>query len=218
MRLHLPLAAVLTGAALAATGVAAADPILSPPVVVAGHDQYFTLVATSEPGAGTLTTVEFYPPPDFKVSSFTASPGWHRDWTIQSRPGSLLQKAVWTRENEPGASAEELEEEQDSEAPGFSFVADPETAKTFSFEVRETYATGLVLSFRGKSSVAFPPSPPGTRKHPAPTLIAVAQPPGALAVPTTKSSGDGLSVVALVIGALGLVAGGFALVTSRRRS
>jgi hypothetical protein len=206
------LAAVaLALVALVSIGRAGADPLVSPPVVVAGHNQFFTLVAEPDVRSSLLASVELYPPPDFTVKSFVDAPGWHLDWTIQSK-ATIVQKAIWTREPQKGATSEQLEE-QSSQDASFSFVADPTLAKTYSFEVRETYADGSVLEFRTANSVAFPPSPKGAKKLAPPTLLAEAAAAG------NGGGGSGsstLAVIALIVGGLGLAVGAFALLTRRR--
>jgi hypothetical protein len=172
---------------------------------MANVGQLFTLVVEPEKEQAVIAMVELYPPPDFEIDSFAPAPGWHRDWTIQSGK-ALLQKATWTREGEPQGEAREEAAQQDSV---FQFVARPQSSKTYAFEVRATYSDGSVIHWRGADSVAFPPSPNGARIAPAPTLVA------------TSGLGRGgggsspLALVALVVGALGLLVGVVVLLASR---
>jgi len=78
------MALVVAAAALTAPAPAAADALLSPPVVQAKEPQLFTLVVEPEKDDAVTTIVELYAPPDFRIESFAPSPGWKRDWTIQS--------------------------------------------------------------------------------------------------------------------------------------
>jgi uncharacterized protein YcnI len=182
--------------ALAAVPSAWARPRLSPPVVQAGVSQVFTLVVEPEKEEVLTTTVELYPPPDFKIDSFAPSPEWHRDWTVQSGKNGIVQKAVWTREDEP-KNDEELEEESEQDAV-FSFVAHPASSKTYTFEVRQTHSDGSVIDW-GPSSPAFPPNPSGAsiRKE-TPTVVAEASLGGG-------SGTSKLAIVALIVGGLALV-------------
>ena len=76
----------------------------------------------------------------------------------------------------------------------FQFLAQPASATTYTFQVEQTYSDGSIVNWAGSESSAAP----------APTIEA-----------KTSLGGGGVSVltiIALVIGALGLLAGGFALV------
>jgi hypothetical protein len=80
----------------------------------------------------------------------------------------------------------------------FQFLAQPSDAKTYRFGVEQTYSDGTVVDWSGPESSAAP----------APAIQAV------------SSLGGGgtsaLTIVALVLGALGLLAGGFAMVGGSR--
>jgi hypothetical protein len=198
---------LVVAVALAAVPSAWARPRLSPPVVQAGVSQVFTLVVEPDKGDVFATMVELYPPPDFRIDSFASSPEWHRDWTVQSGKHSVVQKAVWTREEVP-KGGEELEDATEEDAM-FSFVAHPEKEKTYEFEVRQTYSDGSVIHWTtGRRSVAFPSTPGATSRNDSPLLIA-------------KSSlgGGGSSTIslgALAVGAAALVVALAGLVVRRR--
>jgi hypothetical protein len=80
----------------------------------------------------------------------------------------------------------------------FQFLAQPASAKTYTFEVQQTYSDGSIVDWAGSESSAYP----------APTIEAV------------SSLGGGgvslLTIIALVVGVLGLLAGGFALIGGSR--
>jgi len=81
---------------------------------------------------------------------------------------------------------------------GFQFLAQPASAKTYTFGVEQTYSDGSIVNWAGSES-----SP-----APAPTIEAV-----------SSLGGGGVSVltiIALVVGVLGLLAGGFALIGGSR--
>jgi uncharacterized protein YcnI len=80
----------------------------------------------------------------------------------------------------------------------FQFLAQPAKSGTYTFEVRQTYADGSIVDWNG----------PETADAPAPTID------------VRSSFGGGtstLSIVALVLGALGLLLGGLALVSRSGR-
>ena len=100
----------------------------------------------------------------------------------------------------------------------------PTDVTSLSFPTIQTYSSGEEVSWIDKATEG------GVEpEHPAPTLQLAASDSGASATPTTaapavaddgdSSDGDSnaLSIVAIVIGALGLVAGGVALATSRKQ-
>ena len=76
----------------------------------------------------------------------------------------------------------------------FQFLAQPASAQTYTFQVEQTYSDGSIVNWAGPESSAAP----------APTIEAA-----------SSLGGGGVSVltiIALVVGILGLLAGGFALV------
>ena len=80
----------------------------------------------------------------------------------------------------------------------FQFLAQPSSAKTYTFQVEQTYSDGSIVNWSGSESSAAP----------APTIDAV-----------SSLGGGGVSVltiIALVVGVLGLLAGGFALIGGSR--
>jgi hypothetical protein len=82
----------------------------------------------------------------------------------------------------------------------FQFLAEPTAAKTYRFQVEQTYSDGSIVNWSGPESSAAP----------APTIEA-----------STTLGGGGFSVltiIALIVGLLGLVAGGFALISAGSRS
>jgi hypothetical protein len=179
---------------------------MSPPIVKAKENQLFTLVVAPEKEDVVMTMVEFYPPYDFEIESFAETEGWEQDWTIQSGltgKSSIVQKATWTRKEVP-KDDEEIEEAVEHPAV-FQFVGLPQNSKTYTFEVRQTYADGSVIHWTSGKSQAFPPDPRKTSKRSElPTLAAESS----LAAEGGVST---LAIIALIVGALGLVAGVAAL-------
>jgi hypothetical protein len=81
----------------------------------------------------------------------------------------------------------------------FQFLAQPASNQTYVFDIQQTYSNGAIVDWDGSEDSAAP----------APTIQAVA-----------SMSGGGtstLTIVALVVGVLGLLSGGFALVGAGRR-
>lgn len=183
------LIAAAGGLAFVASAFAHAH--VSPPVVVAKEGQVFTLAVPTEEENAATTKIELTPPSGFAIDSFAPVPGWKRE--VQSTgtgEETTIQKVTWSGGNVPH-----------EEAAMFQFIASTDSAKTYSFKVRQTYSNGTVVDWSGAES----------SDTPAPTI-------------EVKSSLGGgasntLGIVALALGALALVVAVAGLVgTSGRRT
>ena len=87
-------------------------------------------------------------------------------------------------------------------------VPDEPAGTKLAFKALQTYAGGEVVRWIGA---------PGT-EHPAPqvTLVATGGADDATAATSSDDDGDGLAIAALIVAALGLLAGGAALLRARR--
>jgi uncharacterized protein YcnI len=182
---HVGALLATTSGALALAANASAHAQVSPPVVLTKAGQVFTLAVPTEKEDAATTKVEFTPPSGFSIDSFAPSPGWTR--TVQSTGSgeeTAIQKVTW--------SGGKVPHEEDA---FFQFVASTDSAKTYTFKVRQTYSDGSVVDWSG----------PESSDSPAPTIRA------------KSSLGGGgntaLTVVALALAAIGLVVGVVALVT-----
>jgi uncharacterized protein YcnI len=175
-----PLAVV---AALVFTASASAHANLSPPLVLAGTTQLFTLSVPTEKEGVTTTQIELTPPEGFAIDSFVPAAGWKRT-TDQAGSGEdvVIRKATWSGGKTP----------TDEDAV-FQFLATPDDAKTYSFKVRQTYSDGTVVDW----------TEPESGEAPAPTIEARASlggGSGGLAV-----AAFALAVVAVVLAAIALL-------------
>jgi uncharacterized protein YcnI len=188
MNRTLAVLALASLTALVAAGVASAHAEMSPPVSIAKKLQLFTLAVPTEKSSET-TQIEFTVPAGFGIDSFVPSPGWKR--TLQqtgSGDAAVIQKVTWSGGKVPTG-----------EDSAFSFLASPASSKTYTFEVRQSYADGSVVDWSG----------PESSDTPAPTIEA-----------KNSLSGGGsstLALVALVVGAVGIILGGIALVSKSGR-
>ena len=176
---------VITIGALALAATASAHARVSPPVVLAKEGQVFTLAVPTEKESAATTKVELTPPSGFSIDSFAPSPGWMRDvQSTGSGEETTIQKVTW--------SGGKVPHEEDA---FFQFLASTDSAKTYTFNVRQTYSDGSVVEWTG----------PESSDAPAPTIQA------------KSSLGGGgntaLTVVALALAAIGLVVGVAALVS-----
>jgi uncharacterized protein YcnI len=176
-------------AALVAAGSAFAHARLSPPVALAEATQVFTLIVPNEKEDADTTEVEITIPKGFSVGAVVPN----SDWSVNvhktgSGEDAVVEKIAWTGgEVGPG------------EAAFLQFSGRSAGAETYAFPVKQTYSNGEVANWTG----------PESADDPAPTVEA------------TSSIGGGgtstLSIVALVVGTLGVILGGIALAVSGGR-
>ena len=192
-RMHLSgsrRAAVLALSALAplvVTQAAFAHTSISPAVAKSEAGQLFTLAVPTEEEDATTSTVELTPPEGFSIFSVAPSPGWKRD-VQESGSGeeAVITKVTWSGGKVPTG-----------ELALFQFVGSPESGKTYSFNVRQTYSNEKVVDWSG----------PESSDTPAPTVEAESSIGGSSAT---------LAIIALVVGALGVLIGLAALLAGRR--
>jgi len=180
--------AVLTGtvaalAALAFAASASAHARLSPAVSLANELQLYSLAIPTEKASAYTTKIVLTLPKGFSIDSFVPSPGWKRvEQSTGSGDNAVITQVSWTGGHVPS--------EEDSL---FQFLAQPAKAGTYTFTVEQTYSDGSIVNWSGSESSA----------DPAPTIKVV------------SSIGGGgtstLTIVALALGALGLIVGGIAL-------
>ncbi|MGA2926734.1 MAG: DUF1775 domain-containing protein [Solirubrobacteraceae bacterium] len=190
MKVKLGLAALVAAAAVILPAAASAHARVSPAVSVAGQLQLYSLAVPTEKSGVTTKTIVLTVPSGFGIDSFAPPPpGWRMS---ESQTGSgdnaVITKVTWT-----GASTPTGEDSL------FQFLAQPASAQTYTFDVQQTYSDGSIVDWSGPESSAAP----------APTIE----------VASSLGGGGGvsvLSIVALIVGALGLLAGGFALVSGSK--
>jgi uncharacterized protein YcnI len=182
---------VLTAAAgftLAAVfpAAASAHARISPPVSLTGELQLYSLAVPTEKSGLSTTKIVLTVPSGFGIDSFAPPP---RGWRMSQQQTGSGEAAVITRVTWTGGRTPTGEDSL------FQFLAQPASASTFTFQVEQTYSDGSIVSWSG----------PESSDAPAPTIRAV-----------QSLSGGGISaltIVALVIGALGLLVGALALLT-----
>jgi uncharacterized protein YcnI len=184
------------GTTVAALAVAAVMPALasaharvSPAVSVSGKLQLYSLAVPTEKSGLTTSKIVMTVPNGFGIDSFVPPPP---GWSMQTQQTGSGDSAVVTRVTWTGGKTPTGEDSL------FQFLAQPASAKTYTFQVEQTYSDGSIVNWAGPESSAAP----------APTIDAA-----------TSLGGGGVSVltiIALVVGVLGLLAGGFALIGGSR--
>ena len=184
----LALASVTT-AALVVAASAAAHAHVSPPVALSKSGQVFTLAVPTEKEGKTTTKIVLTVPTGFAIDSFVAAPGWTRA-VQQSGSGeeAVVNSVTWSGGSVPAG-----------EDALFQFLAQAQSSKTYTFGVEQTYSDGSIVNWNGSES----------SDTPAPTVEA------------KSSLGGGgsstLAIIALVVGAVGILLGGLALVSKSGR-
>lgn len=183
-----PAAAAAAATMLVFAGAASAHAILSPPVAKAKVDQQFTLSVPTEEEGATTTEIELTVPDGLSIDSFEPAPGWKRtEQATGSGEERVIQQVTWTGGKVPTG-----------EDSVFRFNGSLASAKTIAVPVRQTYSNGKVVDWTG----------PEDSDAPAPRIEGVSSLGG--------SSTSTLTIVALVLGAIGVVLGIVGLATRGR--
>jgi uncharacterized protein YcnI len=158
---------------------------VSPAVALTKHGQLFTLAVPTEKENARTTMIDLTPPSGFAIDSFVPAPGWTRKvQSTGSGEETQIHSVTWSGGNVPS--------EEDSV---FQFLASADSAKTYTFKVRQTYSDGSVVDWSG----------PESSDTPAPQ------------VELKSSLGGGgtstLAIVALAVAAVAAMLAVFALVT-----
>lgn len=183
-------ARALVGTAVAAVGLtvvssAWAHAEISPPVTKSKTLQLFTLAVPTEKEGATTTKVELTPPSGFGIDSFAPAVGWKRQLQqTGSGENAVIQKVTWSGGSVPTG-----------EDSVFQFLASPDSSKTYTFTVRQTYSDGSVVDWSG----------PESSENPAPRIDAM------------SSLGGGgsstLAIVAVVVAGIAVLLAGVGLAT-----
>ncbi|TMM21691.1 MAG: DUF1775 domain-containing protein [Actinobacteria bacterium] len=176
--------AAATLVALGAASAASAHARISPAVSLSKELQLYSLAVPTEKEGATTTKIVLTVPQGFSIDSFAPSPGWHR--AVQSTGSgeeAVVQQVTWTGGSVPTG-----------EDSLFQFLAQPSGSKTYTFTVKQTYSDGTVVDWNGSES----------SESPAPTIEAKS---------SLGGSTSTLTIVALALGAVGVVLGAVALFT-----
>jgi uncharacterized protein YcnI len=176
-------------AALVVAADASAHAIMSPAVAKSKVLQQFTLSVPTEKSKLATSKIELTVPSGFSIDSFEPPPA---PWKMQvqskgSGDSAVVQKVTWTGGRTPTGI--------DSV---FRFNASTDAAKTYLFDVRQTYSDGSIVDWNVSSE---------SSDTPAPRVEAL-----------SSFAGGGtstLTIVALVLGAAGLVVALIALLGGR---
>jgi uncharacterized protein YcnI len=185
-RLAVSLATIAVALAGAASASAHAE--VSPAVALVKTGQLFTLAVPTEKENATTTKIELTLPSGFRIDSFVTTPGWTRNVkSTGSGEETNIQQVTWSGGNVPS--------EEDAL---FQFLASADSAKKYSFKVRQTYSDGSVIDWTGSES----------SDTPAPQVEVKSSLGGGGSSNTLAIIALALGGVAIVVAFLGLLAGG----------
>jgi uncharacterized protein len=218
------VAAAVTGA-LALPATAGAHVTIQPASAPAGAETVLTVRVPNERDDASTVKVDVKLPSGFVSAAWEAQPGW----TVRA----VKQKLAKPVQTDDGPIDEQIGEivwtassTKAGIAPGefrdfpLSVLIPGKAGQTLTFKALQTYSNGTVVRWIGAPG-ADEPAPQvkltaasaASGAAPAQSAQTPAQAPAA----TADSDSNGLSIVALVLGALGLLVGIAALVLARRR-
>jgi uncharacterized protein YcnI len=236
-RITITSAALLGATALALPAAAQAHVTLQPKTAAAGAYVVEDVRVPNETDNATTTKIVVQFPDGFAGASYQAVDGWtvkvvkaELATPIKTDDGEVtegVKTITWTAKSKA-----------DGIAPGefqdfpLSLQIPGKAGDTLTFKALQTYDNGEIARWIGAPS-ADKPAPQvkvtaaaaddhaaapasGTAATTENTSAAVA--PAAAAVTTDDSSSDTLAIIALIVGALGLLAGGAGLASARRRA
>ena len=225
MQRRIAALAVAAGA-LAAPAAAQAHVTVQPTSVPAGAETVLSVRVPNERDDASTVKVDVKLPPGFVSASWEAIPGWSvravkqkLSKPVQTDDGPIDEQVgeiVWT-------AADRKAGIQPGEFRDFplSVVIPGKAGQTLTFKALQTYSNGSVVRWIGAPG-ADEPAPrveltsatsaaadPGTRRRANP------QPAPAAAASNDGGSSDTLSIVALIVGVLGLLVAGIAVAMAR---
>jgi uncharacterized protein len=223
------LIATLVAAAVPAT--AQAHVTLQPSTAPAGQFTRLDVRVPNERDDAPTTKVDVQMPDGFASVSYEPVPGWTAkvtsgplDKPIQTDDGEItegVKQITWTADSDedgipPGAF-------QDF---GLSFQVPGKAGDKLEFKALQTYAGGEVARWIGAEGSDNPaaivsvvePSGTDAASHGESETEVVPEATAAAATTSEDDSGNGLAIVALIVGALGLLAGVAGLLAARRAS
>jgi uncharacterized protein YcnI len=133
-------------AALVVAAAAMAHAKVSPPIVQKGTDNVFTVAVPTESETAATTAVELNVPEGFGIDAVMPAPGWHiATQKTGSGENADITKITWTGGSVPS-----------EQATDFEFVGGADSAKSYTFSVRQTYSDGKVVDWSGPESSDTP--------------------------------------------------------------
>ncbi len=215
-------------AVIAVPGIAAAHVTLNPTTAAPGGYGAFDVRVPNEEATASTTRIQLFLPTDHPIASVSVQPV--PGWTVATKQGKL-DKPITTDDGTVSEAITEIDWTGGAIKPGefqqfpVSLGPLPDNVKTLYFKALQTYSDGTVVRWIDLPQGSAEPD------HPAPSITLAAATAASAAAPVgTTQAGDstraaasdhdgtaiGLAIGALAVAVLGLVAGGYGLVTARR--
>jgi periplasmic copper chaperone A len=237
------LALALAGAMLLLTASAQAHISLHPNTIPAGAFATLDVRVPGEQEGAHVTKVDVLFPQGFTGVDYESVPGWSAK-VIEAKLATPIKEDGETIDTEVSqivwswtGPLKKVENGQFIQFPLSLAIPENATGKSLEFRTVQSYSNGQVVHWIDPSLSAEHPSPrinvtakggviedlAGDEAGPAPgqtagSSSAPASAPAAAVTTTSGGASNGLAIVALVLGALGLLAGLAALIGSRRRT
>ena len=221
--------ALLATAALALVvpATAQAHVTLQPETGVAGAYTRLDVRVPNERDDASTTKVEVQFPDGFAAASYEPVPGWdvkvakkQLDQPIQTDDGEItegIDTITWTAKSDDDAIPPGAFEDF-----GLSVQIPGKAGDKLTFKALQTYTGGEVVRWIGAEDSGNPApvvtvtAGAASEAHAAATRLSGG--PGTATTTTEDDSGNGLAIVALIVGALGLIVGTAGLLAARRAS
>ena len=211
--------------ALVAPAAAQAHVTLQPNTATAGAYTRLDVRVPNERDDASTNKVEVQFPDGFASASYEPTPGWDvkvtkktLDKPVQTDDGEITEGVdtiTWTAKSEADAIPPGAFEDF-----GLSVQIPGKAGDKLTFKALQTYTGGEVVRWIGAEE-SDNPAPvvsvndgAAAAATPAPTQAAATATPAA--AESSDDGGNGLAIVALIVGALGLVLGGAGLLAARR--
>jgi uncharacterized protein YcnI len=218
IRSYVPVALVV--AALALAPAAGAHVTLQPPEAPAGGFTRLDVRVPNERDNATTTKVEVQLPPGFLSVSTEPVPGWNAELTMRKldQPVEQFGEQVTEEVGQITFSGGVIRPGQFQDFGLSLAVPDGKPGSMLTFKALQTYSNGEVVRWIGPPDSEEPaPQVELTAAEEEEAAAPPAEQPAAPAASEDDDDGNGLAIAALVVGALGLIAGLAALFLGRRR-
>jgi periplasmic copper chaperone A len=224
------LASAVAVGALALPAAAEAHVTLQPNEAAAGAFTVENVRVPNERDDAATTKVDVALPPGFVSASYQAVPGWTTkvtksklDQPIKTDDGTVTEQVsriTWTARSRKDA----IQPGQFRDFP-LSVQIPGKAGDTLTFKALQTYSNGEIVRWIGAPDAAEPApqvkvvaaSDTGHGTAAKETAAAPATPVAATTSDSSGKASKGLAIAALIVGAVGLLAGGVALATGGRR-
>ncbi len=220
MRIHIYILAAAVAVALALAPAAVAHVTLQPPEAPAGGFTRLDVRVPTERDDASTTKVEVQFPPGFLSVSSEPVPGWNAELTMRQldKPVEQFGEQVNEEVDTITFSGGEIGPGEFQDFGLSVAVPDGKPGSMLTFKAVQTYSSGEVVRWIGPPDSEEPaPQVELTAAEEEGGSAPAAQQPAAPAASEEDDDGNGLAIVALVVGAAGLVAGLAALLMARRR-